>query len=552
MSHKSFITTLLICSCSVVVADRALNRTEILSLFNELTDNPVRTWIPSGTIRASHQQFDSINGFVSDSTVQLNYDGDHFYWEVNIESYEKISSIYGKSHTNDIDLKMNKRRVYVWDGQRYTMYFATGKHAIVNENTSDIPVAVNGPLTAGLVPWGYGILEYNQLLSVEVSAIEKEVDGRKQIHLMLNSTSIPQMTFVLDPEKDYAVLKHTSMQIGSTSVVTLLEDYEKVSDIWIPRSITIERYDNSTQTAKLLTYNHWNLTHVNVSFTQSIPSVTYESNTLIEYRTSNLNKSLLYRYRPDFDTECLLQYKIDFANNEDGNCATAAIQYIAGQFSKKIPDDKLLDLVAGPNNETSLYQLRQLTRDLGLSCTAIETNIDMLRNLHGQKAILYLASAKHFVILEHIDNIQVWLIDLKDRNFYYPMDIKRFLENWSGGIALLVSDNTLSMETPAEISDEQLRSILGSDSGGFGNYSCTDLIQEYDVAFCSPMVLGTCGGVYEMWYERYGCELTEEAGTCTGTGIVGSVYSYCIADMWNPGDCTTTGEYISKYIRACQ
>ena len=104
----------------------------------------------------------------------------------------------------------------------------------------------------------------------------------------------------------------------------------------------------------------------------------------------------------------------------------------------------------------------------------------------------------------------------------------------------------------SRIDEDRQRTILGSDGAGFGTYSCTDLIQEYNVQFCSEMVLGTCGGTYEMWYTRYGCELDEAGGYCTGTGIVGSVYSYCIEDPLNPGECTTTGDYYSRYIRACQ
>ena len=84
---------------------------------------------------------------MTDSTVAVKYDGDRFYWEINVDSHTKQTEARanGKSPQDNLDLNWNRRRVFAWDGERYTMYFGSGNHAIVHESPSDIPVAVNGP-----------------------------------------------------------------------------------------------------------------------------------------------------------------------------------------------------------------------------------------------------------------------------------------------------------------------------------------------------------------------------------------------------------------------
>ena len=40
-----------------VLADRTLERSEILQILEQLTSQPRKTWIPAGTIQASHEEY---------------------------------------------------------------------------------------------------------------------------------------------------------------------------------------------------------------------------------------------------------------------------------------------------------------------------------------------------------------------------------------------------------------------------------------------------------------------------------------------------------------
>jgi hypothetical protein len=96
------------------------------------------------------------------------------------------------------------------------------------------------------------------------------------------------------------------------------------------------------------------------------------------------------------------------------------------------------------------------------------------------------------------------------------------------------------------IPENILKNIIGS-----ADYSCTKLIQEGHIDYCPEMILGTCKGRYTLWEERYACQVDTEGGFCSGTGMIGSIYSPCIEEISNPGQCDSNGEYISRYLRAC-
>src|SRR3972149_2612936 len=111
-------------------ADRQLDKAQIQQIFQTLTDQPRKTWIPAGTIEAKHLEYKTSDGYVIESTVIIKYDGDRFYWEINIDSHTKQTepqeSPKSRFPQDDSDLHWNKKRVFAWDGQRYTMYFSPG------------------------------------------------------------------------------------------------------------------------------------------------------------------------------------------------------------------------------------------------------------------------------------------------------------------------------------------------------------------------------------------------------------------------------------------
>ena len=548
------IAVLLSAISTVALGGRELDRTEILQIFQTLTDQPGRTWISAGTIEAGHLAYKASNGYMTDSTVIVKYDGDKFYCEININSHIRLTEPAASSSRDYFDLNRNKNRVFAWDGRCYTMYFKSGDRAIVTENPTDLPVVVNGPLTAGTIPWGYGVYTYQELSAAESST---NLDDQGQVHLTLNKIDTPEMVFILDPAKDYAVLSHSINNVGRSSISKTYGDYyrEPVSGKWIPTTIFIERYDNSKQTPELLTQDYWDINSISVTPPQTDSfDIAYATGTLVEYYSPVTDEALSYQHSNEVDGDLLLQDRLAIiaaGDTQTQNCATVAMKYAAGQLGMDVTDQQLAELIQEPNEGTSLYELRQFAQGLGFYCLAAKTDIPALKSLPvGCQAILHLPGPNHYVVLGHIDDEYVWVIDLDSNKFYYRTKLDLFGLDWSEGTVLLISNEPLNNLTGnfTELSDEQLHEIIG----GFPKYSCTDLIQEYDIIFCSPMIGGLCGSVYIVFYNRYGCEEGENGGSCTGDDLVGNVWDVCIEDPYNPGACDVSGNWYSQYIRACK
>ncbi len=274
MKTKNILLTvlfLLSVSCAAF-ADRELDRTEILEIFQQLTSQPRKTWISAGTIEATREEYkapkttdrneinnrigekiqayqsnpdkpeltenhqkmklDAIpfnvryrlsNEYTMNSTATVRFDGDRFHWEINVESrtdsVKPNKDLAGNFMTEQFNLNWNAKRIFAWDGEKYTTYFLPGNHAIV-DTTGSTPHVVNGPLTAGFIPWGYGFYAYENLSAIESSAVERNVDGQTQIHLTLNNSDGSEMVFVMDPEKDYAVIS-CSINGAGNSVISI-------------------------------------------------------------------------------------------------------------------------------------------------------------------------------------------------------------------------------------------------------------------------------------------------------------------------------------------
>jgi len=96
-------------ACSSALADRELERTEILQIFQTVTAQPRDTWLPAGTIEATHQEFNSSDGCTTNSTVVVKYDGDRFYWEINIDSQMGEEKANGNVSRYEFDLNWNRK-----------------------------------------------------------------------------------------------------------------------------------------------------------------------------------------------------------------------------------------------------------------------------------------------------------------------------------------------------------------------------------------------------------------------------------------------------------
>ena len=592
------IAAFLLCVSGVAFANRPLERAEILQIFQKLTNQPRKTWIPAGTIKATHEEYRApkamdanvINGqinkenqrYLSDpnkreltqelqkmrhdaipfniryrlaneytmvSSVVIRFDGERFYWEINVDSrtdsVKPSKDLAGNFMTLQFDLDWNTRRIFAWDGEKYTTYFLPGNHAIVDA-TGRTPHAVNGPLTAGIIPWGYGYYAYENLSTMDSSAVEKYIDGQTQIHLTINNRDGSQMVFVMDPQKDYAVI--SCLITGRSDVVISkhYSDYQSIAGNWVPSAILLEQYE--AESNKLLARDLWDITSIDANAPKSHDfEVGYEADALIEHFSFLSGEPQMYRYSQTIDADLLLAERLAFAASESAqpqNCATAALKYVISQLGKDVTYQQLAQMVNETDKTTSLYQMKQFAQGMGFYCQAVKTDVQTLKSLYGCKVILHIPGKKHFVALEAIDDKYVWTIDLASNKFYYRTDIDFFGMDWTEGIALLISNNPITGEF-TEIDNRQLQTIIGA-----AGYSCTMLLQTYNVIFC-VYILGTCDGYYQEYYTRYGCERAE-TGSCSVTRMIRYKETPCIVDLYYPLACDVTGEWTCYYMRACQ
>lgn len=590
-----------LCVSCIAFADRTLSRAEILDIFDRLTDQPRKTWIPAGTIEAIHDEYraakttnqgrinsqisqeideyrsnpnkrelteelqemklDAIpfnvryslsNEYSMNSCVVLKYDGGRFYWEINVnsrtDSVTLPADLEGNSMTEQFNLDWNAGRIFTWDGQKYTFYSLPVNQAIV-DTTGDFPHVVNGPLTAGIIPWGYGYFTYDNLSAGESSAVEVEMNSCTEIHLTLNNSDGSEMLFIMEPEKDYAVL--SCLFSGRDSIVAKQYDnFKLVSGNWVPTTILVEQYEDLAD--KPLASDLWKFT--NISGTTPTPdsfNIDYKSNALVEYRSSITQKPLMYHYTDAVDIERPMSGSLAFAASEGNsgmpqNCATVALRYAARQLGKEITNQQLTRLVSEPDKMTSLYAIKKFAQSLGFHSRVVKADLETLKNLSGCKAILHIPARNHFVLLDHIDNQYVWIFDLTSNNFFYSTNIKLFDRDWTEGTALLISKTPIKLQgNSTEIADAQLHQFVGAEA-----YTCTLLLQRYDVIYCD-YVGGLCGGFFEIYFTRYGCE-PAESGNCTNSILVRHVSTPCINDPYYPMHCNVTGEWTWYYMWACE
>jgi hypothetical protein len=582
--------------CGVVFGDRQLERAEILEILQNLTSQPRKTWISAGTIQAIHEGYrapkttDSIelnseiskaikdyqndpdkrelteelqkmrldampfnvryrlsNEYTMNSSVVIKYDGERFSWEISTnsrtDSVKPGPDLEGNDMTDYFDLDWNAKRRFTWDGETYTMYSLSGNQAMI-DTTDSIPHNVNGPLTAGLIPWGYGLYTYENLSASKSSAVEEYINGQTQVHLTVSNSDGTEMLFVLDAGRDYAVISY-SINGPEKNYSTQYNNYRLVSGTQVPMTILIEEYDAFSN--RLMATDYWNITSISGN-TPSVGefSVDYEPDALIEYRSYVTSNPVIYRQSYTVDTARLLTERLDYAASETiqaQNCATAALKYVASRLDKNLTYEQLAKLVNSHDRSTSLKTMKDFTQRCGLYCRAVLTDIQTLKALSGCQVILHFPGKNHFVVLEGIDNQYAWSVDLSKNKFYYRTDLNFLDMDWSEGTALLISDRPIRLPSnSAEISDSRLRDI----TGGSG-YTCSRLVQEYDYILCSEEPY--CSGLFEFYPERWSCEAAE-SGYCMSEKLLRAAFCPCALNAYFV--CDVNGDWTFFYMHACK
>lgn len=534
--------------CSLAYGDQELDQQEIETTLKAITSKPRQGWIDSGTIAALHYKLDTETGNMISTAEEVKIDKGRFRWEINVESHETPDAEKKQS----IDVELNSSRIFVWDGETYSLYFKSGKQAILSDGAGNTPFTVNGPLTAGIVPWGYGVYTLENL---KVSVTSIKVDQQGHLLMSISCGEDCSIHIEMDPKKDLAVISQIIERPGKSRVVKKYTNYANISNSWIPSTVSIESYDLSASKETLIKSEFWDFSLADLTpCTEDQLKADYDDNTSIEYRIST-KQAFLYYHKLGLDTKSLLEKKLNIlkqASTKLSNCATLAVEYVAGRLGKSFQADELSSLVSEPEKETSLYQMHNLIQTCDLNSAAVRGNIESIASIKNCQVILHLSEANHYVVLDHVDDKYVWLIDLDSDKFYYRTSYAQFALEWKDRTALLISKETLDIPAGCTaISETDLHEIKGS-AGDFGTYSCTDLIQEYAWQNCSQ-IGGLCLGNYVIWYNRYGCEFSSEGGFCAGDKLVASIYTICIDDPYIPGSCTVTGDwFVGSYIRACK
>jgi len=582
---------------SVGLAQRPLDQSEIQLILKQLTDQPRKTWISAGTIRSEHIRYraakltddaeirntisqrisaylanpnkpersahlqkmrlDAIpfntrhelaNEYTVNSSESVVFDGQRFYWEIDVESrtdrVKPDKSLEHNELTNHFDTALNAKRAFIWNGEQYILYTASAGHAFVDADNR-LPRAVNGPLTAGIIPWGHGRYSYGSLSALQAQGLETVIGGKTRVTLTLRDTQGSETVVVLDPAMDYALLSCSISGIGNKILSREYANHQNASGQWIPMGIVQEQHDADSQS--LLARDVWTITSIDTATpSRQAFDVNYKEGTLIEYVSPVSARPVVYQHSATVDTEALLAEKLAFdvgTGTLQRNCATAAMKYALGQLDISVSDAQLAGLIPEISGRTNLQSMKQFAENQGLHCRAIKADLDTLSSLDDCQMILYLPAQQHFVNLAGIDADSVRLIDLAGRKFHYRADTNFFPLDWSTGVTLLLSRDAIPGDF-VDISVQELADISGADG-----WTCTDLLQAFNVVNCE-YVGGVCSGNYTIYWERWGCE-SAASGSCTTGSYRRLSTATCIEDPEPDKDCMTDGDWTEYFMNAC-
>lgn len=592
----------LILANDLALANRVLSQNEILDILGTLTSQPRDAWLSVGTVLARHTEYqparitdpaelerqiaqetlDYINNpnkpevdadlqkmrleampfnvrykygneFTMTTDEEVRYDGSRYYWDIEVT--RRNDSIMPPNNSTFMyeffDLEANGRRTYVWDGEKHTEYSRPIKMAATFVTGSRNSSLLGSPLSAGIIPWGYGVYTFDELKKTTLSAVQVDNGGHSEIQLNVLYANGLSLYMVLETALQYAVSDCMITLPGGAIVLQSYDNFELINSQYIPKTIHIERHDASS---RLVAREDWEFTTINTQ----VPSaeafkVVLENKTTVEHHSPLYSHTLRYEVTAsdgaDISPDTLLNERLALVTNQSDtlrNCATLSLKYAAKRLGRSFSDQQLAAIVSGPNHRSSLYALRNVARGLGLNAKAVKTNFKQLKQLRQSgnlQAILHIPGQDHFVLLGGFDSEGVQIIDLTSDLFLYHRELGQLGADWAEGVALLVSNDAIN--GPNELNDTELLTI----TGGAG-YSCSVLLQSEHVVFCPIPVGGMCNGNYEQWYERWGCG-SAPTGSCSRVKKERYISWPCIIDPLNPSACMTAGTGTKYYMLAC-
>jgi len=560
LKMKTIIVVFSLFLSNITYADGEMSKTEIDQLFKELTSNPKSTWLKAGTIEATKEEYraakvsderlvssaisECINEYINNdnkaevaeylqkqaldaipfnvrysltneytmrTTYIIKFEDDKYYCDITVDSREdsvkKPDELKANYRTEEFNMDWNGKRIMCNNGAESILYTPSVNNASI-EPVDRIPSGTISLLNSGLIPWGRGNFTYEKLVKSTYSAYEEVNDGLLEIHLKIIDSSGNEHLIVLDPKKGYAPLSWIVNSSFSTTV-NLYDEYKLVSGSWVPASIVVEQFEKKTD--RLLSSDFIYFTKIEGETPVSTSfKVDFVPNTFIQLTYDITKPQLNYYYSNIANTDLLLAERKAYLESERvQNCATSALQYAALQLGKDILNQQLSELVDPENQTTSLEELEKYAVREGFYCKSVITDIQTLKKMSSCKAILHIPGKNHYVLLDHIDDQYVWIIDLTKNNFYYRTDINFFGMDWTEGAALLISNQPIYLPKEASIiPDDQLIGYIGGSG-----YDCNDIIQNSSVVHCKDIGYG-CYDWYHLIYKMYRCNLSG-SGSCT-------------------------------------
>jgi len=583
----------------ISLADRVLDRAEILALFEARTAAGRLTWVESGVIRASHWEYraavqpdsqeveqavqhavmehrsgrttvplgaglrkqllDALpfntqyrlsNESAMVSDVLLKYDGQRFFWQINLESrYDSLElplALTGNPMVRRFDPAANAQRTFVWDGQEYTTFTGQGGSAVVDA-AGNLPRVVGGPLTAGIIPWGSGLLSPADLETADSSGVERLDGTQRQWHLTVTASNGTLIEIILLPDKDYVPSYWRLAPVAEAVQTVQCSQYFQVAGQWVAGSIIVEKH--AWDTGRLLEHDMWELYEVQ---TPDLTPADFEAplppDTLVEYFTSVAEQPLRYRTSITADTGQLRAERLVLLAtqaNQPWNCAALALRYAARRLDRQLEQADCAALVHPDGTPASLLEIKQRALDLGLHARAVRTDLRTLSAMADCQIILHLPGQAHFVLLDAVADGKAWILDMAADRFYYTIEAAFLGMDWPDGAALLLSDRPISLPGNAvELDAATAAGLLGGDEA----YSCTKILQRPYCIYCEQA--GICMGYFEYYFERCACEAAL-TGSCTMTLLPRYMESPCLMDPWGSG-CMPNGVWTSYNMLSCE
>ncbi len=591
-----------------LLADRVLEPAEIDSILQQLTSSSSgRTWISEGVIEAIHEEYEAAKtldeGHIFQQIEQarqeyiakpdkheldgdlqkmkldaipfnvryklsneskmttkevVRYNGSHFYWQIDVLSRtDTVKPPLDESFMYEFfNLDWNQKRIFSWDGNRYVQYSEPVGNAIIAEGSANtLPTVVNGPLTAGYIPWGYGNLAYAKMTSdAAISATEVTANGVTEIHLNLTYPEGYEYSFVLDAGKGYAAKTEIIDLPGRPTWIYTYDGFQEVGNRWIPRLITLDRFSTNETPSRLIHSEVWRITSIQSGMLAADAfAVPIAADATVQYHSPQSEKPLIYQHSEpnddnnQVDSDSLLNLRLEALQSSSAkNCATLAMKYVAPKMGASVTDSQLASLINPVDGKTSLFALQQFATGLGLYTKAVTTDLETLKSLAREyQVIVYLPGSGHFAAVGNVDGKFIRLVDLTKNYFYYSIPLTQFHLDWEGTALLLSPQPFAAPAGTTEMDAAGQQAILGA-ACTTGHYSCSTMVQEENTVFCEV----TCMGLYEYWYERWTCAC-DTVGSCSNGVMIRYSTSPCLEDPQIQGNCIITGIWTNYNMRAC-